>query len=381
MNIENLYSAFRTLAPEFLSSYCVINGAIMPLQEVEQMGYNEFSYRAKINMPLKLYKYFPNTEKEESGEITNYSIQALKSNTVFMQSPCNFDDIYDSGIYIDFFEYGRLRLMEYCARCELPIGENAEMQEFGNAFVQELCEAWNQHHSFSQAFKKEAQSETERLSNELFCNRLMFELRQSTELGDAVAKIIHLEYTQYVERLKTTFRTSCFTTTPYSQLMWGGSYADCHKGFCLEYTILPSDNNYEKIYYNLFPMVYCKNRPDITSRLVSGQDGEISMDYLWDIYFHGALRKSIDWAFQNEWRLLLPMQSANVSDYNIRFFPITKVFLGNRMEAHKRQEIIDICHSKNIPYVGVTPRHDSFEMQDCETRCEDCPKYCNSIQQ
>jgi hypothetical protein len=77
MNIENLYSAFRTLAPEFLSSYCVINGAIMPLQEVEQMGYNEFSYRAKINMPLKLYKYFPNKERVESGRITNYSIQAL----------------------------------------------------------------------------------------------------------------------------------------------------------------------------------------------------------------------------------------------------------------------------------------------------------------
>jgi hypothetical protein len=381
MNIENLYSAFRTLAPEFLSSYCVINGAIMRLQEVEQMGYNEFSYRAKINLPLKLYKYLPNKSNAESGGMTNYSIQALENNTVFMQSPCNFDDIYDSGIYIDFFEYERLRLMEYCTRCELPIGENAKTQEYISAFVQELREAWNQHRSFSQSFKKADQSEMERRSNDLFCSRLMLELSQSTELGDAVAKIIRLEYAQYIERLKTTFRTSCFTTTPYSQLMWGGSYADCHKGFCLEYTVLPNDNDYKEIYYNLFPVIYCKSRPNITSKLVSGQDGEISMDYLWDIYFHGALRKSIDWAFQNEWRLLLPMQNTNASDYNIRFFPIAKVFLGNRMEAHEREKIIDICHSKNIPYVGVTPRHDSFEMQDCKTRCEDCPKYRNSIQQ
>jgi hypothetical protein len=380
MNIENLYSAFRTLAPEFLSSYCVINGAIMRLQEVEQMGYNEFSYRAKINMPLKLYKYFPNKSNAESGGMTNYSIQALENNTVFMQSPCNFDDIYDSGIYIDFFEYERLRLMEYCARCELPIGENAKTQEYISAFVQELREAWNQYQNFSQAFKKEAQSETERRANTLFCERLKHE-RKAIDLRAAVAKIIRLEYTQYVERLKTTFRTSCFTTTPYSQLMWGGSYADCHKGFCLEYTVLPNDNDYKDIYYNLFPVIYCKSRPNITSKLVSGQDGEMSIDDLWDIYFHGALRKSIDWTFQNEWRLLLPMQNTNVSDYNIRFFPITKVFLGNRMEAHERQKIIDICHSKNIPYVGVAPRHDSFEMQDCETRCEDCPKYCNSIQQ
>lgn len=29
----------------------------------------------------------------------------------------------------------------------------------------------------------------------------------------------------------------------------------------------------------------------------------ISDETLWNIYFHGTLRKSIDWNFQNEWRL------------------------------------------------------------------------------
>ena len=32
----------------------------MNLTEVQNMGYDEFSMRAKMNMPLKLYKYFPN---------------------------------------------------------------------------------------------------------------------------------------------------------------------------------------------------------------------------------------------------------------------------------------------------------------------------------
>ena len=46
MNILNLIAQFKQSAPEFLSSYCVINGAIMKLEEVENMGYEEYSLRS-----------------------------------------------------------------------------------------------------------------------------------------------------------------------------------------------------------------------------------------------------------------------------------------------------------------------------------------------
>ena len=113
----------------------------------------------------------------------------------------------------------------------------------------------------------------------------------------------------------------------------------------------------------------------MTERLIKLQDKEITMDGLWDIYSHGALRKNIDWAFQNEWRLLLPISSKEISDYNVRFFPITKVFLGNRMSSKKRSEIIEICKSNSIPYVGVMRNQNIFEMQDCSIKCEDCISY------
>jgi len=58
----------------------------------------------------------------------------------------------------------------------------------------------------------------------------------------------------------------------------------------------------------------------MTSRLVAAKDKNITKEVLWDIYFHGALRKSVDWAFQNEWRLLLPLRSKNAIDYNVKFF-------------------------------------------------------------
>ena len=162
--------------------------------------------------------------------------------------------------------------------------------------------------------------------------------------------------------------------------MWGGAYADCHRGFCIEYTVLPGDKRYQDIYQNLYPMIYCKTRPNMTERLVKIQDAEITEDGLWDIYSNGALRKSIDWAFQNEWRLLLPMRCENISDYNVEFFPITKVFLGNRMSPEKRREIIEICNHKNIPYIGVMRNPNVFEMQDCAIKCEDCFRYNGNIQ-
>ena len=121
-------------------------------------------------------------------------------------------------------------------------------------------------------------------------------------------------------------------------------------------------------------------RPDMTARLVEAKDKDFTEERLWDIYLHGALRKSIDWAFQNEWRLLLPDGMAKSSDYNIKFFPITKVYLGNRMDMEARRTVIDICNRKNIPYVGVKRNSGLFEMQDCEIKCEQCLKYQSMVQ-
>ena len=124
MDINALIQTLQSALPQIAESCCIVNGALMNLTEVQNMGYDEFSMRAKINMPLKLYKYFPNrltelvdkkTGKPIVDETTgdkktvNYSIQALRDNTVFMQSPSLFDDVYDSDIGLNYSEYERAR--------------------------------------------------------------------------------------------------------------------------------------------------------------------------------------------------------------------------------------------------------------------------------
>ena len=388
MELNAVIKMIQSAAPEISASYCIVNGDIMNLVELENMGYDDFSLHSKVNMPLKLYKYFPNKivqiEDEATGETqdVNYSIQALKNNTVYMQSPSCFDDVYDSDIHLNYEDYVKLKLLDYCERCNLNVNSTMLTQEIGDALLQHIGKCFNSTSKFDDIFVKKTVSEAEELSNKIFLISLQNELIKDKEWSTAIGRVISGEYNDYTKSLQNTFRATCFATTPYSQLMWGGAYADCHRGFCLEYTVLPKNPQYRSIFLNLFPMIYCKTRQDMTEKLVRLQYKEITHEDLWNIYFHGALRKSIDWAYQNEWRLLLPLRrNGTAVDYNIPFFPITKVYLGNRMLPESRREIIEICHDKNIPYVGVTRNPNIFEMQECPVQCENCPNYISKANQ
>lgn len=376
-------------------SSCIVNGTLMNLNEVQKMGYSGFSVFAKLNMPLKLYKYFPNrtialsdkvsdnagiNKNDQNIKTVNYSIQALKENTVFMQSPSLFDDVYDSDISLDYEEYEKYRLFEYCCRCQLNVKKDMTTIALGNALINAIVETYKSNGNLNSLFKRNPKHQIEELSNNIFISKLKIELSKNEDLGFALHEVINSDFESFSQNLQNTFRATCFSTTPYSQLMWGGTYADCHRGFCVEYTVLPGNPSYQKLYYNLFPMIYCKIRPNMTERLAEYQNKEPTEENMWDIYFYGALRKSIDWAFQNEWRLLIPMKTNQPNkNYCVPFFPITKVFLGNRMSKHARKEIIEICHKQNIPYVGVTRNPNYFEMQPCPNKCENCPKYTSTI--
>ncbi len=377
--LENLVNDFKNAAPEFIETGCIVNGTLLKLEDVEKMGWIEFASQSKLYMPTKLYRYFPNKEvKTNDDALVNYSIQALENNTVYLQSPCNFDDVYDSEIYVDYSEYERLRLIQCCHRCEINVDECLTTNEIGNIFLKTVYDSFCTHTSYDYIFTKPVDTELEDLENKLFCLQLRAEMQKTDDLGKGLSAVLGKEYCSLITELKTKFRVSCFATTPFSQLMWGGMYADCHKGFCLEYTVLPNEETYKDVYYNLFPMIYCKKRSNITASLVAMRGNNVSMDELWNIYFHGALRKSIDWVFQNEWRLLLPLGN-HCEDYNVQFFPLTKVFLGNHMPYNQRKQIIDICNRKGIPYIGVRKNQQKFEMQECKIKCENCLNYINKI--
>lgn len=61
-------------------------------------------------------------------------------------------------------------------------------------------------------------------------------------------------------------------------------------------------------------------------------------------------------------------------NYNCKFYPITRVYLGVNMINNQRREIIDICKRKGVPYVEVVRNNERYQMMDCEKMCEECIK-------
>ena len=118
MDIQEVISALKNQNFNLQEKYCIVCGNIMPLETIEQMGYEDFALTVKEKIPVKLYKYFPNKWEIQNNRPVNYSLIALKNNTVYMQSPDLFDDVYDSSIHIEWDDYAYLRLQEYCKRCQ-----------------------------------------------------------------------------------------------------------------------------------------------------------------------------------------------------------------------------------------------------------------------
>ena len=106
------------------------------------------------------------------------------------------------------------------------------------------------------------------LENELFVKSFQLNYLKSKNIELSILETLNQEYTCYVNILKDLFRIACFTTSPYSQLMWGGSYGNFHKGFCVEYTVLPTDEEYNHLFQNIFPLIYCKNSENVVNFII-----------------------------------------------------------------------------------------------------------------
>ena len=55
-DLKSLLTLIQSAAPTLLNFCCIINGEFLPLEDVQNMGYDEFVSHAKGIMPRKLYK-------------------------------------------------------------------------------------------------------------------------------------------------------------------------------------------------------------------------------------------------------------------------------------------------------------------------------------
>ena len=158
--------------------------------------------------------------------------------------------------------------------------------------------------------------------------------------------------------------------------MWS-DYGNKNKGFCIEYEIDLNDKQlFNNIYLNLFPVIYSQRRND-SKALCIIDDEEFDLNTLWQLYFNGLLRKSLYWIDQCEWRLIL--LDKMIHNNPIKFYKISKVYLGNKMNNEDKKIIKEICKGKNIETSCILRKIDSFNLVECHNN-QKCPlkdKNCN----
>jgi len=368
---------------ESLIKICYINNKPYSMIDIERI--NGFPTSLVGNYPKSLFKFFPNTSsKDEAGNPKNYSFDALCTNKIFMQNPQNYNDPYDAYFHIDRDEFVLKRLQFYLSISNIPYSENEIISDLIFKLATKVYEHLKQNQykksSLDSLFKTYEDNEKKTFLTQVFSKNLNIYFNSSESNKDeyiyynAVDFAIYEEYMAAINKDYLNFKIACFSTEYNSMLMWS-HYANSHKGFCVEYDLLPNDK-YQDLYSKLFPVIYCDYISDMTQDMLDNYINGITDNFMWGIYNKGLLRKSTAWKYENEWRFVTPC-SGKDPDAPHHFFPIKKIYLGKNMPAKERKIIIDFCNSNKpiIPYCGLKLDRDKYEMATCEQLCEDCSSF------
>ncbi|HEX6901987.1 MAG TPA: DUF2971 domain-containing protein [Thermoanaerobaculia bacterium] len=128
----------------------------------------------------------------------------------------------------------------------------------------------------------------------------------------------------------------CLSETFDNILMWS-HYADNHQGFCLEFSSREPQSSPFPVSWRI---TYQKDRP-IVDTTVTVDD--INTDL---IVRRGLLTKSLDWAYEKEWRAL------ETKGTGPRVLPeglITAVILGAKMKAEDREQLLSWARQHPTP--------------------------------
>lgn len=126
------------------------------------------------------------------------------------------------------------------------------------------------------------------------------------------------------EKFQDDMRVTCFSEVWKSILMWS-HYADCHKGFCIEYDTVGLSKTKRRL---LFPVLYQEEQIDITENIqnFTSSAGLITM-----------VSKALEWEYEREWRMISIRK-----DRQERFYfrkEIRSVILGLRCSKENREKV------------------------------------------
>ncbi|TRW27117.1 DUF2971 domain-containing protein [Flavobacterium zepuense] len=285
------------------------------------------------NLPSKLYKYRP---------ATDYALQNLESDTVWLNKPSEYNDPFEFAEYIDF------------KQLQAPLNRDA-----GFDVVSHFAKSF----PVPDEVKKEARSAFNPLEI-LIDYAFLKEGRDSNEIEifkSAVAEVVQEQYIALQESkidfMQEQMKVCSFCETHEQLLMWS-HYSDYHTGFCVEYdtTLWPQEDIRRRL---LYPIIYQDKRYDATGHLMQNLIGHAGFNPLYSII--SGSTKSSEWSYEKEWRFIINIGgSYPKKNYNMNCQ--SRVFLGYRIDQKRKKDIMDICEKKAIQVFQAKPAHDCYKL-------------------
>lgn len=173
-------------------------------------------------------------------------------------------------------------------------------------------------------------------------------------------------------------------------------YAQNHEGFCVEYDMRQSINDDRvnaMVLGGLLPCSYGTKQIMLSKQKMYKYVKNISFTQHEQIEFEKSiilafLMKSSSWSYENEWRLILPLDICEIYENMIPFFPIKAIYLGCKMPTDNREFMYRLAQRKEIEIYDMGLHEYRFELEgaysqiDIEEYFKDqCRKRDNQLQQ
>ncbi len=271
------------------------------------------------NIPSKLYKYRP---------VNKYSINNLQEDTVWLNSPNDYNDPYEFYEKIDF---------------------EAVNREITKKHFDELIERMTSKVQISQEIidkAKESDKPIEMIGKDLMKENQYTDLKIETFfnfISDYTAKNNQRLISEKLEFIQDSMKVSSFCEENSQFLMWS-HYADSHKGFCIEYDI----DHWNRSDFKrriLFPIIYQEEVYDSTPHLLKSIN-QTEWNNLYPLL--SGSTKSKNWEYEKEWRFIINI-GASFQRQNYPMDCQSKIFLGHKISIVHKKEIVEICKNKKLP--------------------------------
>lgn len=312
----------------------------------------EYVYRI---MPPKLFRYRECSEKQ---------FDAFNKDSIYAVKPQMFNDPYDCLI-----RYNKDYLFD-------KIKQGASFDA-----IKKLRDDLNNGGHLPEMWNSLFGEEKYKIIEDIICNA-------SDEFLDKRKSIFESNKKEFFNNIDTIFKQAenflrcntfiaCFSETVKSITMWS-HYADSHKGFVLEYdfkhlnkecdTCCKKDTCCDRVFYNLFPIIYDSERYDGTSFVESYLGKRLGLyadinDMMF--YTKASLHKSPQWQYEKEWRMFLsknnPMEQSSLH-INIR--PIA-IYYGYGISSINKKILSEMAKEKGLKeyQMYIDTQSDKYSMK------------------